>query len=146
MKIIFVLILNCFSFTSCFSQSNFIGGGAIGSSPNTNYTKTSNVFTGVNIALTTLNGIQYYKGKRPNSNGGFAIITGLSQMILPTIGFEETNKKIDNLNYITGSATILIGTLMLVKPKLEKKDKVSFIPYINPFNDGLVVGIILSRN
>jgi hypothetical protein len=150
MKILVLTILvSFFTFVKCFSQSGgvqFTSG--VGSGQKTNYSGASFVFTGINVGLTAFNGIQYYKGKRPNSNAGFALITGMSQLILPNLDIFSGDKvrKFNNLNYISGSATIVIGSLMLLKKKKKNSDGISFLPYVSPFNDGVVVGMVLSRN
>lgn len=150
MKIyVFTLLLSFLTFQRCFSQSQGIQLGNSGSqSSSLSYETTSYVLTGINVGLTTFNGVQYYKGKRPNSNAGFALITGFSQLLLPNLdiftGIKERN--FNNLNYISGSATVVIGSLMLIKRKKKNSDGFSFLPYVSPFNDGVVVGVVLSGN
>lgn len=149
MQTCFFIILVWFNYNLCFSQKGFVGNAGIGGNSSiSNYEGTSYVFTGINVALTAFNGVQYYKGKRPNSNAGFALITGVSQFLLPSldIGFKAKERKFNNLNYISGTATIVIGSLMLLKHKKKKEEGVSFLPYVYPYNEGVVVGVVLSRN
>lgn len=149
MRTSFFIILVWFNFNLCFSQNSFVGNGGIGGTSSINdYEGTSYAFTGINVVLTAFNGVQYYKGKRPNSNAGFALLTGVSQLLLPKldIGFGIKERVFDNLNYISGTATIVIGSLMLLRRKKKKEDGVSFLPYVCPYNEGVVIGVVFSRN
>lgn len=148
MKIlVLTLLVSFFTVEKCYSQSQGIQFDISNQGNGQDYKTTSYVFTGINVGLTTINGIHYYNGKRPNSNAGFALVTGFTQLVLPNLdmfnGVKE--RKFNNLNRISGTATIIIGSLMLLKKKKKSADEISYLPYVSPINDGVIIGVVLSR-
>lgn len=147
MKIlVLTLLVSFFTFEKCYSQSQGIQIEMSNQGNGQDYKTTSYVFTGINVGLTAINGIQYYNGKRPNSNAGFALVTGFTQFVLPNLdmfnGVKE--RKFNNLNRISSTATIILGSLMLLKKKKKNVDGISYLPYVSPINDGVIVGVVFS--
>lgn len=118
---------------------NPLGGGD-------NYKVSSIVFTSVNATLTTLNVINYNHEKRSQENGGFAMVTGLAQIIYCGIYSKNiSDAGYTILNYSVGTITSVIGGLRLFKKK-KQQSAVAYYLYSYPTGSDTVIALGVTIN
>lgn len=113
------------------------------SSDNPGYKAISIVFTGLNATLTTFNIIHFNKGGKSKYNAGFAILTGLTQVVVGGFMKGEGNTGLEIMNYSVGTATAIIGGIRLFKKEKKHLD-ITMYPYTVPVKNGIIIGMTLA--
>lgn len=139
MKTILIAAIYILLASSDYCKGQNLLTGLNSSSDGDNYKVNSFVFTGKNATMATFNIININKEGKSKTNGGFAILTGLAQIIFCGIYSEKAEKGFSILNYTMGTATAVIGGIRLFKKDRKQKD-LTLYPYSFPTKTDLMQG------
>lgn len=144
--IISVAVFFLFANKECNGQQLYLSNISVFGGKGDGYAVTSFIFTGINGTITAFNLLNFNKEKN-KTNAGFALITGLSQIVFCSIYSDHTKSQIglDILNYSVGSATAVIGSIRLFKKK-KAQSSVTLFPYSYPIKNGFMVGLRLTKS